>query len=61
VTEVSVVIPTHNRCQLLELTLRSVFEQRNVAFEASLSTTALLTTRVDCCGALPTVFVLSAN
>jgi glycosyltransferase involved in cell wall biosynthesis len=33
VTEVSVIVPTHNRCQLLELTLRSVFEQRNVAFE----------------------------
>jgi glycosyltransferase involved in cell wall biosynthesis len=33
VTEVSVVIPTHNRCQLLELTLRSAFAQRNVAFE----------------------------
>jgi len=33
VTEVSVIIPTHNRCQLLGLTLRSVFEQRHVAFE----------------------------
>jgi glycosyltransferase involved in cell wall biosynthesis len=33
VTEVSVIVPTRNRCQLLELTLRSVFEQRNVAFE----------------------------
>jgi glycosyltransferase involved in cell wall biosynthesis len=33
VTDVSVIIPTHNRCQLLELTLRSVFEQQNVAFE----------------------------
>jgi len=33
VIDVSVIIPTRNRCQLLELTLRSVFEQRNVAFE----------------------------
>jgi len=33
VTDVSVVIPTHNRCQLLDLTLRSVFAQRNVGFE----------------------------
>jgi glycosyltransferase involved in cell wall biosynthesis len=30
---VSVVIPTHNRRPLLELTLRSVLWQRNVEFE----------------------------
>lgn len=33
VTEVSVIIPTRNRCKLLELSLRSVFWQRNVDFE----------------------------
>jgi glycosyltransferase involved in cell wall biosynthesis len=31
--EVSVIIPTHNRRQLLELTLQSVLWQRNVDFE----------------------------
>jgi glycosyltransferase involved in cell wall biosynthesis len=32
-TEVSVIIPTHNRSRLLELTLKSVLWQRNVDFE----------------------------
>ena len=32
-TEVSVIIPTHNRSKLLELSLRSVLWQRNVDFE----------------------------
>jgi glycosyltransferase involved in cell wall biosynthesis len=32
-TEVSVIIPTHNRRRLLELTLKSVLWQRNVDFE----------------------------
>jgi glycosyltransferase involved in cell wall biosynthesis len=33
VTDVSVIIPTHNRSQLLALSLRSVLWQRNVDFE----------------------------
>ncbi len=33
-TEVSVIVPTHNRSELLELSLRSVMWQRNVDFEA---------------------------
>jgi glycosyltransferase involved in cell wall biosynthesis len=34
VTEVSVIIPTRNRCRMLELALRSVTSQRGVDYEA---------------------------